>query len=105
MDDIYSELESSFLPLLIKTPNNKNAFGTNMEKWTINPSTTSALHIQFFQFLGVLMGMGLRANHILSLNLPSFVWKQILGDPLTRADLAGIDAYCTQVFSFMLFSN
>jgi hypothetical protein len=97
IEQICTEIQSPSLPLLIKTANNKNAFGLNREKWTINSGSASAAHMELFSFLGVLMGMSFRAGHTLALNLPTLVWKQILGDPIDRSDLKGVDAFCVQV--------
>jgi E3 ubiquitin-protein ligase HERC2 len=108
MDLICCEVESHSLPLCIKTQNNKNLIGTNREKYTFNPSSTSLIQIQMFEFLGVIMGMALRTSHILSLNFPSYIWKQIIGDPLDKNDLKGYDSFCVQVINrkkdFILFS-
>ena len=40
-----NELMSSAVPLLIKTPNNKNDCGEDREKWMVNPSSTSPSHL------------------------------------------------------------
>ena len=96
IDHLCTELESEALPILIKTPNNKNSFGLNREKWIINPSSTTPIHHELFEFFGVLIGMSIRSSHLLALNLPAWFWKQILGDPLESQDLKGIDCYCYQ---------
>ena len=47
-----SELQSSFLPLLVKSPNNRNTYGANREAWMPNPAATSSTHLDMFTFLG-----------------------------------------------------
>lgn len=42
-------------PLFVECPNQKNNVGLNREKWVINPSANSSLHLAMYEFLGVLM--------------------------------------------------
>jgi hypothetical protein len=93
----WNEFESESLPLFIKTPNNVNAYGEDREKWTINPSSLSHTHLEMFAFLGALIGMSLRSNHLLALNLPSIFWKLILSHELVSSDLTHLDSFCAQV--------
>ena len=96
IDQICEELQSLCLPLFIPSPNNKTAFGEDREKWTINPSSKQATHIEMYEFLGCMIGMSFRMGHLLAINLSSLFWKQLLGDPVDRADLKAIDSYCVQ---------
>ena len=68
------ELQSPFLPLLVRTPNGRSAVGYNRDKWLLNPGATSSTHTQMFQFLGKLMGIALRSKEYLALDIPSFIW-------------------------------
>jgi hypothetical protein len=43
------------------------------------------------EFLGVLIGMSVRSGILMTLNFPSFIWKQLTDDELTVNDLKGID--------------
>jgi hypothetical protein len=43
------------------------------------------------EFLGALMGMSFRSGILLDINISRFIWKQIVGKPLTRKDLILID--------------
>lgn len=47
--------------------------------------------MQMYEFLGALIGMSVRSGILLSLNLPSFVWKQLTNEEVTIRDLAAID--------------
>ena len=96
MDQISEELLSHSLPLFIPTQNHKTNFGFDRDKWTLNPSAKQSLYLEMYEFLGSLLGMCFRMNHLLSLSLPSFFWKQLLGDPVDSTDLAGIDTYSVQ---------
>uniref|UniRef100_V5H8R5 Putative e3 ubiquitin-protein ligase herc2 n=1 Tax=Ixodes ricinus TaxID=34613 RepID=V5H8R5_IXORI len=44
-----------------------------------------------YHFLGMLMGIAIRTGSPLSLNLAEPVWKQLVGLPLTPADLNEVD--------------
>lgn len=50
-----------------------------------------------YEFLGKLMGLALRTANHLNLDLPSMVWKQILGVPVTFEDLDAIDRFACMV--------
>ena len=91
---ISEELQSYFLPLLVPTANNKNAFGINREKWTINPSSKSPACIAAYEFLGKLMALTIKSNQIIQLELPSLFWKKMLDIPVKKEDLMQIDAFC-----------
>jgi hypothetical protein len=51
-----------------------------------------------FAFVGKLMGVALRGKHTLNLDLPSIVWKQLVGSEITRYDLEAIDTFSYKVF-------
>ena len=92
-----AELQSSALPLLIPSPNQKNDSGWGREKWIVNPSSKSIVHIEMYKFFGCLIGYAMRTGEFLNLDLPSFFWKQILELKLDRKDLENIDKYTIQV--------
>ena len=75
---ICSDLMSKNTPLFIPCPNARGAFGDNQDKFIPNPAATSSLNISMFQFVGKLMGLAIRAKHILNLDLPSIVWKPLV---------------------------
>ncbi len=79
------------IPLLIPCPNAREGTGQNIDQQIPNPSATDAQSIQYFQFLGKLMGVAIRTGDPLSLNLSSFFWKQMIGHPLESKDLFNID--------------
>lgn len=85
------ELQSSSLPLFIRTPNGKHAVGFNRDKWIPNPSSCTKIQLEMFSFLGKLMGIAIRSKEYLALNMPSIVWKQIIQEPLSVEDLEAID--------------
>lgn len=68
----------------------------------LNPSANSPLHMAMFEFIGVMFGVALRTNFPLPLDLPSTVWKQILGETGTAGDLEAVDKFCIQVCGCLL---
>src|SRR5690606_1202967 len=90
------DLQSSSMPLLIRTPNARHNAGQGRENWTLHPGSTSSTHEQMFIFLGKLMGMAIRTEEYLALNLPSMVWKLLVNDTINRDDLEAVDAMLCQ---------
>ncbi|GAB5369199.1 hypothetical protein AAMO2058_001385000, partial [Amorphochlora amoebiformis] len=89
---ICSELHSPWVPLFVPVPNSKDGgVGDNQEKWIPNPSCRSALHISNYAFVGKLMGVAIRGSHMLNLDLPSLVWKPLVGENVTLSDVKTID--------------
>ena len=78
--------------LLIPCPNSQVNIGNNRDKFVLNPSRSSALDLAMYRFLGQLMGMAMRTGATLTLDLPPFVWKALVGEQVTAADLRDVDA-------------
>ncbi|XP_054929802.1 E3 ubiquitin-protein ligase HERC2 isoform X6 [Dermacentor andersoni] len=89
--EMCDELQNGSLPLLILTPNGRDEAGTNRDCFLLNPAATLPIHLSMFRFLGILMGIAIRTGSPLSLNLAEPVWKQLVGLPLTPADLNEVD--------------
>jgi len=91
-----NELQSRALPLLLRTPNGRDSVGQNREKWVLNPGATTSLHMDMFCFLGKLMGIAIRTKEYLALDIPSIVWKLLVGETPNREDLEAIDLFQIQ---------
>ena len=91
-----TELQSTALPLLIPSPNQKHDNGLFREKWVLNPSAQTTTHMKMFEFLGVLFGTSIRTKNFLSIDLPSIVWKGLIGQKANRQDLENIDRFSIQ---------
>lgn len=88
--------------------------GENQDLWVLNPSATSFDELGALELLGKLMvrsarvcptfckqrklhrrfsgqGYAIRSKNYLGLRLPRMFWKSLVGEPLTRADLAQVD--------------
>jgi hypothetical protein len=99
--DVSKELRN-ILPLLIPCPNAQAKVGKNRDKYIINPSCNSRVYLKMYRFLGQLMGMAFRTGVMLSIDLPAFFWKPLVGIPLTVDDLKDIDhSLYTGVLKFM----
>lgn len=101
ISQICKELQSHVLPLLIKSPNQAHHIGLFREKWILNPDSTSHIHLQMYEFLGLFFGLAIRTNHYLGLHLPSLLWKQLLGIEPTITDLQYIDQHQVQWIEYI----
>lgn len=84
-----AELQSGALPVLIRCPNAASDVGINREKWLPNPAvgregSNAAAHGEMLLFLGRLMGVAIRSQQPLDLDMPSIVWKQLVRSSITR---------------------
>jgi len=82
--------------LFIPCPNS-DGLGDNKEKVIPNPACKSSLHLSMCAFVGKLMGIAIRGGHVLNLDLPSVVWKPLVGDRIVRADLEAIHSLCLKM--------
>ncbi|KAG7382286.1 regulator of chromosome condensation [Phytophthora pseudosyringae] len=93
VDDLFSPHFSLF----VLCPNGQHDTGNNRGMYLPNPKCTSPVAMQMFAFVGQLLGISLRTHGDFPFMLPSLVWKQLLGQSLTRADLEGTDAMFIQM--------
>ena len=61
------------------------------DNFALNPGKVSSRDLSLFIFLGVLMGVCVRTNTNLAINLPTFVWKLLVGQILAANDIAEFD--------------
>ena len=91
-----SELSSTMLPIFVPCAN-AQGFGENQDAWLPSPGARSSLHLSMLAFVGKLMGVSMRAKHILNLDLPPFVWKLLVGSEVTLEDLRDVDRLTSDV--------
>jgi hypothetical protein len=96
LTQLCAELQSSQIPLFIPVPNQVNAVGENRDKFIANPMCNTRRYLKWFRFMGMVLGIGLLTKNVLALDLPSFVWKYMVQEPITMKDLEGIDQFCIQ---------
>jgi len=92
-------LMSDASPLFIPCPNGKNNVGLNREKFVVNPGCTTSLHLSMYEFLGVMMGIALRTQTTLNLNLAGIIYKKLLEQKVDADDLEAVDKLCIQALN------
>jgi len=97
----YTDTRFSGLHLLCPTPNSKSKQGEGHDKYTFTPSAKSTIDLSLYEFIGILMGCCIRTGVRLSLNLPSIIWKQIVGEPVNIYDLEGIDSSIINMIQYV----
>lgn len=97
MTNVANEVQSSVLPLMVKTSNNRNEHGSNRECWTIDSSSTTPTHAELFKLLGYFIGFGARSKSANDFNFPPLFWKKIVGAELSMNDLRAVDKFTYQV--------
>jgi hypothetical protein len=102
-NDFMAELfsEDAIIPLFIKCPNNRNGQGLNQDKFI--PNAVFA-NLEYYEFVGKLIGIALRHKIPLGMSLPLSFWKYLLSEKLEFHDLECIDIstakYLSEVLSF-----
>lgn len=92
MSRIVEDLFSDALNLLLPCPNALHGLPNNVDKFMPNPKLACChLALEMYDFLGKLMGVSLRANLCLPFQLPSLVWKRLLGQELSVKDMEAVD--------------
>ena len=75
VDDLFSENINLFL----ECPNAVHKVHINTEKFIPNPLYIGSTYLEMYRFVGKLMGMSIRVKLNLPFELPSIVWKKIVG--------------------------
>jgi hypothetical protein len=97
LTNVANEVMSTVLPLMVKTPNNRNEHGSNRECWTINAASTTPTHAELFKLLGYFIGFAARSKSANDFNFPPLFWKKIVGAELNMNDLRAVDKFTYQV--------
>ena len=79
------------LPLFIRSPNqSQDSSNVYRDAYTPNPSCDQ---FSKYYFVGQLMGASFRSQETLVLSLPQFLWKQLVGEPVTwTRDFVSVDS-------------
>ena len=88
---ICSELQSDYLNMFIKTPNNKHDIGILRDKYIPNPQATREINEKTYEFLGRIMASAITSGEVLDLNLHPVVWKALLGNEISFYEYQNID--------------
>jgi len=100
-----TEMMSAALPLFADTPNARDKRGTFRSKMMPRPSSKEEWHKRLYEFAGKLMGVALRTQKPLNLNLPSLMWKRLVGEALTMEDLNMVDEWIVTHFKAVVHSE
>mmetsp|Transcript_26795 Transcript_26795/g.4812 ORF Transcript_26795/g.4812 Transcript_26795/m.4812 type:complete len:93 (+) Transcript_26795:295-573(+) len=85
------ELQSSFVRLLIPSPNQTYNIGDHRGSWIPNPQANTKLEYELFTFLGKLFGVAIRTQNNLNLSLPPIFWKKLMLEEVNVMDLKAFD--------------
>lgn len=99
LSQMCDELQEDSLPVLIRVPNGTHSVGLNREKFMPNPAASSPFYLKWFQFMGLVMAIGLLSKNILPLDLPPMFWKLLVNEKLDGNDLEAVDHLCYQFIS------
>ena len=86
---IVVEIKSSILPLFIPCPS--AGAGFHKDKYVLNPIPMTYVEERLLMYLGMFMGVSLRANIPLPLDLMPIFWKQLLSLVPDDTDLYDVD--------------
>lgn len=104
LSDFTDENKKKLL-LLIPSPNKQSDTGDFKDKLVINPSCTSAYHLQLYEYLGLLMGCAFRTGTFLTLELPTIFWKKLVKQKILEEDIAEIDKGLLDLAKFIKQSS
>jgi uncharacterized membrane protein YgcG len=93
-----ADLQAQESRLFVPCPN-AAGLGDNRDKFVPSPAASSSLDLSMFKFVGKLMGVSIRCGVVLPLDLPSVVWKPLVGRRCDVNDLKCIDNLCFNVLN------
>lgn len=82
----------AYLDILINSKNKEGDAALGKENYSLNPQLCSSSDLAHLNFLGVLMGVCMRTNTVLSIELPTIFWKSLVGQKIDINDLAAWDS-------------
>jgi hypothetical protein len=97
LTEIVDDLHCAEFSLFLLCPNGQHAYPTNANKYVPHPASTTALALEMLELVGKVMGLSLRQKATLPFQLPSIVWRALLGQPCNREDLRAVDTMCVQL--------
>ena len=87
------ELQSDYIELFIKTPNNKNDLGDLKDKYIVNPDSNKINQKKAYEFIGKIMGLAISTGDTINLNLHPIILKSLLENRIEFEEYETID--CT----------
>ncbi|KDO33609.1 hypothetical protein SPRG_19236 [Saprolegnia parasitica CBS 223.65] len=96
-NSMVDDLFGAHFALFLLCPNGQHNTGLNRGMYLPNSRCTSPVAIQMLEFVGKLLGISLRTRGDFPFAFCPLVWKNLLQQPLDRADLEGTDALLVQM--------
>ena len=88
VEDLFSDRIDLFLPC----PNSRAEEGSNEEKYLPNPKYRHSVEaMDMYMFVGNLIGISLRTKQQQAFELPSMIWKVLIGSQPDQEDLESVD--------------
>lgn len=75
LTNMVTEMEQAIVPLMVKTPNNRNDHGDCRECFALDSASKNPTHQGMFFFLGLLMGTAFRSTSCMPFNMCPVFWK------------------------------
>ena len=91
LSDICDELQSDYINLFVKTPNNKNNEGELRDRYIINPNCNKIIEKKAFKYIGKLMALAISSGETLNFNFHPIIWKGLLENEITFEDYKTVD--------------
>lgn len=82
--------QGSMLPLLTRVPNHIAGHGENRDAFMLRAGAVGEHELELLEFTGRVMGCALRTHTLMPLQLPSIMWKPLVGEKVGRPDLLAI---------------
>ena len=81
--NVAAELEKGTVPLLIRSPNNKNEHGINRDCFVLDSRSSTPSHKNMFAYFGAFLAFAFLSKSPIPFNLAPWVWKQLLHEEVT----------------------
>jgi|Transcript_37855 hypothetical protein len=75
LTNVANELESGVVPLLIRSPNNRNEHGINRDCFILDSRSKTPAHKTMFRYFGAFLAFAFLTKSPLPYNLAPWVWK------------------------------
>ena len=91
ISDICDDLQSDYIELFIKTPNNKYNVGELRDRYIINPNCDNITYKKAYEFIGKMMALAISSGETLNFNLHPIFWKSLLNNKISFKEYETID--------------
>lgn len=99
---IERDTSNNLLDLLYPCANLREKAQVGQDRYLLSYSKKNPNDLSQYEFLGTLMGICIRTSVSLIIDLPQFIWKQLVGQAITIDDLVEIEYGQLQKFKQIL---